>query len=92
MMKSFERIAAVLVVTTAIAAPLGAQTLLNVSYDPTRELYVAINAAFNKQWQGKTGKTVQIRQSHGGSGARSRRGHPRTRLRHRCGAESGAHQ
>jgi sulfate transport system substrate-binding protein len=72
MMKSFERIAAVLVVTTAIAAPLGAQTLLNVSYDPTRELYVAINAAFNKQWQGKTGKTVQIRQSHGGSGAQAR--------------------
>jgi sulfate/thiosulfate transport system substrate-binding protein len=72
MMKSFERIAAVLALTTALAAQLGAQTLLNVSYDPTRELYVAINAAFNKQWQAKTGKTVQIRQSHGGSGAQAR--------------------
>jgi hypothetical protein len=43
-------------------------TLLNVSYDPTRELYKDFNAAFNKHWQGKTGQTVSIRQSHGGSG------------------------
>ncbi len=46
-----------------------AQTsLLNVSYDPTRELYKDFNAAFNKHWQGKTGQDVKIRQSHGGSG------------------------
>ena len=57
------------VVPAAGTAPV---TLLNVSYDPTRELYVAINAAFIKQWQAKTGKTVQIRQSHGGSGAQAR--------------------
>ena len=43
-------------------------TLLNVSYDPTRELYKDFNAAFAKHWQGKTGQTVQLRQSHGGSG------------------------
>jgi sulfate/thiosulfate transport system substrate-binding protein len=72
MMKSFVRSAAVLPATIALSASLAAQTLLNVSYDPTRELYVAINAAFVKQWQAKTGKTVQIRQSHGGSGAQAR--------------------
>ena len=49
------------------------QTLLNVSYDPTRELYADVNAAFVKQWQAKTGQTVQIRQSHGGSGGRRAR-------------------
>lgn len=42
--------------------------LLNVSYDPTRELYQDYNAAFSKYWQGKTGDKVTIRQSHGGSG------------------------
>ncbi|MFC5530343.1 sulfate ABC transporter substrate-binding protein [Cohnella yongneupensis] len=47
-------------------------TLLNVSYDPTRELYVAYNAAFAKYWQKKTGQTVTIKQSHGGSGAQAR--------------------
>ena len=72
MMKGLLRYAAVLVVASGLGAPLAAQTLLNVSYDPTRELYVAINAAFIKQWQAKTGKTVQIRQSHGGSGAQGR--------------------
>jgi sulfate/thiosulfate transport system substrate-binding protein len=49
-----------------------AQTLLNVSYDPTRELYQAFNAAFAKYYKGKTGATVTIRQSHGGSGAQAR--------------------
>ncbi len=46
--------------------------LLNVSYDPTRELYVQYNAAFAKYWKGKTGQDVTIRQSHGGSGAQAR--------------------
>ena len=46
----------------------GAVTLLNVSYDPTREFYKDYNAAFVKYWQGKTGQTVTIQQSHGGSG------------------------
>ena len=47
-------------------------TLLNVSYDPTRELYVAINDAFAKQWKAKTGQDVTINQSHGGSGRQAR--------------------
>lgn len=47
-------------------------TLLNVSYDPTRELYVDINAAFAKAWKAKTGQDVTIKQSHGGSGKQAR--------------------
>jgi sulfate/thiosulfate-binding protein len=46
--------------------------LLNVSYDPTRELYQSENAAFIKFWQKKTGQTVAIDQSHGGSGKQGR--------------------
>jgi len=47
-------------------------TLLNVSYDPTRELYVEYNAAFTKYWKAKTGQDVSIKQSHGGSGKQAR--------------------
>ena len=47
-------------------------TLLNVSYDPTRELYKAINVAFAADWKAKHGDNVTINQSHGGSGAQSR--------------------
>jgi sulfate transport system substrate-binding protein len=47
-------------------------TLLNVSYDPTRELYQDFNAAFVKHWKGKTGEAITIRQSHGGSGKQAR--------------------
>ena len=47
-------------------------TLLNVSYDPTRELYVEVNAAFTKHWKAKTGQDVTIKQSHGGSGKQAR--------------------
>src|SRR5882672_5999198 len=46
--------------------------LLNVSYDPTRELYVDVNKAFSLQWQQKTGQAVTINQSHGGSGKQAR--------------------
>jgi len=46
--------------------------LLNVSYDPTRELYVAFNAAFSKYWEETTGQKVTINQSHGGSGKQAR--------------------
>jgi sulfate transport system substrate-binding protein len=58
-----------------VGAPLAhAQTtLLNVSYDPTREFYQEFNAAFSRHWQEKTGQTVRIRQSHGGSGAQARK-------------------
>jgi sulfate transport system substrate-binding protein len=58
----------------AIALSLAAETLtlLNVSYDPTRELYRQINAAFARQWEAKTGSPVKINQSHGGSGSQAR--------------------
>ncbi|MFB9994736.1 sulfate ABC transporter substrate-binding protein [Deinococcus oregonensis] len=62
-------IAALLLGGAATAATV---TLLNVSYDPTRELYQDINAAFAKQWQAKTGDTLKINASHGGSGAQAR--------------------
>ena len=55
------------------AAPALAQVkLLNVSYDPTRELYVEFNQAFARYWKGKTGQDVAIKQSHGGSGKQAR--------------------
>jgi sulfate transport system substrate-binding protein len=60
---------------TSLAQPapvLAPVTLLNVSYDPTREFYVEFNAAFIKHWKAKTGQTVTIRQSHGGSGKQAR--------------------
>jgi sulfate transport system substrate-binding protein len=47
-------------------------TLLNVSYDPTRELYSAVNKAFAAQFQAQSGKTIEIKASHGGSGAQAR--------------------
>jgi len=53
------------------AAPLG-NTLLNVSYDPTRELYKEINAAYARYWKAKTGEAITINQSHGGSGKQAR--------------------
>ncbi len=66
-MKKFGLISA-LTVILGISAAFAQTTLLNVSYDPTRELYKDFNAAFNKHWQAKTGQTVNVRQSHGGSG------------------------
>jgi sulfate transport system substrate-binding protein len=59
----------VIAISLVLAAPL---TLLNVSYDPTRELYQDVNAAFAKQWKAKTGQDVAIKQSHGGSGKQAR--------------------
>jgi len=69
--------------TTLAALALGTQgqgvqaqpapvTLLNVSYDPTREFYVDFNAAFAKFWKGKTGQDVTVKQSQGGSGKQAR--------------------
>jgi sulfate transport system substrate-binding protein len=51
---------------------LAGTTILNVSYDPTRELYKAVDAAFAKNWKAKTGEEVKIEQSHGGSGKQAR--------------------
>ncbi len=61
---------AVLALTTSL--PAKEVTLLNVSYDPTRELYEDVNAVFIKDWQAKTGDRLTIRQSHGGSGKQAR--------------------
>src|SRR5689334_1743757 len=47
-------------------------TLLNASYDPTRELYQDFNAAFAKHWQQRTGDKITLKQSHGGSGKQAR--------------------
>ena len=63
--------------TAAAAAPKpvaggGPIEILNVSYDPTRELYQDFNAAFSKHWQAQTGQAVSVKQSHGGSGAQAR--------------------
>jgi sulfate/thiosulfate-binding protein len=65
-------VAAVGFTTVAASAVLADTTLLNVSYDPTRELYKAVNEAFAKDWQAKTGEKVTIEQSHGGSGKQAR--------------------
>src|SRR5947207_1873661 len=56
----------------AIAPASADTTILNVSYDPTRELYKAIDTAFAADWKAKTGENVVIQQSHGGSGAQAR--------------------
>ena len=62
-------VAAALVAQSAVAADI---SLLNVSYDPTRELYQDINQAFARQWKQKAGDNVKIKQSHGGSGKQAR--------------------
>jgi sulfate transport system substrate-binding protein len=66
------RILASTIALLTLASITSAQSLLNVSYDPTRELYQAFNAAFVKYYKAKTGKGVTVRQSHGGSGAQAR--------------------
>ncbi len=79
-LRTFRR-SALAAITFALAAtvlgvPVRAQapsiTLLNVSYDPTRELYQEVNKAFAAQWRQKNGQAVSIRQSHGGSGRQAR--------------------
>ncbi len=65
-------LAAVVLGAFLSAAAAADFTLLNASYDPTRELYVEINKAFARQYAAETGKTVDIRQSHGGSGRQAR--------------------
>jgi sulfate/thiosulfate transport system substrate-binding protein len=68
-------IAGALVAASLATAPATAQsqkTLLNVSYDPTREFYAEFNTAFAGYWKEKTGETVTVKQSHGGSGKQAR--------------------
>ncbi len=62
----------ILLAATAVLASGKDITLLNASYDPTREVYQDFNTAFTKYWQAKTGEQVKIRQSHGGSGKQAR--------------------
>jgi sulfate/thiosulfate transport system substrate-binding protein len=56
----------------ATSPAMAGRTLLNVSYDPTRELYKAVNEAFIADWKAKTGEDVEIKNSHGGSGKQAR--------------------
>ncbi len=69
MKRFFTVLLAAAALTSALAKEI---TLLNVSYDPTRELYNAVNKAFSEQWKARTGDTVIVRQSHGGSGRQAR--------------------
>jgi sulfate/thiosulfate transport system substrate-binding protein len=71
-MSTYRSLSATLFAIAVSGTALADTTILNVSYDPTRELYQSFNAAFAKDWQAKTGDKVTIRQSHGGSGAQAR--------------------
>ena len=76
-MTTRRRLLSLTLAATLASAALGAfaqpaVSLLNVSYDPTRELYVEFNAAFAKHWKAKSGQDVTIKQSHGGSGKQAR--------------------
>ncbi len=70
LLKKWMPLAALVWLTQSVSA--ADVSLLNVSYDPTRELYQDVNAAFAKQWQAKIGDKVSIKQSHGGSGKQAR--------------------
>ncbi|MES2635957.1 MAG: sulfate ABC transporter substrate-binding protein [Pseudomonadota bacterium] len=71
-MNNFTKIIAALALTLPLTVSAADITLLNVSYDPTRELYQDFNAAFSKYWLEKTGDKVTIKTSHGGSGKQAR--------------------
>jgi sulfate/thiosulfate-binding protein len=71
MLRNFALLASTLLAFAA-GAHAAEATLLNVSYDPTRELYQEINQGFVKQWKAKTGNDLKVRQSHGGSGKQAR--------------------
>lgn len=74
-MSLFRKFALSIALSAAVvptAAPAAPTELLNVSYDPTRELYQQINAAFAQRWQATTKQWITIKQSHGGSGKQAR--------------------
>lgn len=71
-MRSLLFLGSLAVVPWAQGVAQGTITLLNVSYDPTRELYQEVNTAFTASWKTKTGQDVVIKQSHGGSGKQAR--------------------
>jgi len=68
----FRAVLALILLLTQAWADAADFTLLNVSYDPTRELYQEFDAAFARHWKARTGDTVTVRQSHGGSGKQAR--------------------
>src|SRR3989441_10068386 len=73
--QGFIRTMAALSIVAGLLLPQPARadkTLLNVSYDPTRELYQDFNTAFAKYWKGRSGEGVTVNQSHGGSGKQAR--------------------
>jgi sulfate transport system substrate-binding protein len=69
---AYTALAASLVLGFAVTAHAQDRTIINVSYDPTRELYQAYNEAFIKHWKDTTGETVAVQTTHGGSGAQAR--------------------
>lgn len=74
-MKLLKKIVLALALASTTVTPIAYAadlTLLNVSYDPTRELYQDVNTGFAKYWQSKTGDKLTIKQSHGGSGKQAR--------------------
>ncbi|HXJ73230.1 MAG TPA: sulfate ABC transporter substrate-binding protein, partial [Candidatus Dormibacteraeota bacterium] len=76
-MKSLLAIRTAMTMIGAVACSAGSVLakdvkILNASYDPTREFYIEFNAAFARHWKQQTGDTVQIQQSHGGSGKQAR--------------------
>ncbi|MEZ0209567.1 MAG: sulfate ABC transporter substrate-binding protein [Methylophilus sp.] len=70
--QTFKKALLIAALSSPLAAWAAEVSLLNVSYDPTRELYQDYNAAFAKHWKDKTGDNVIIKQSHGGSGKQAR--------------------
>ena len=75
MRRSLRSVLVLTVLGIACAVSLAAEkrvSILNVSYDPTRELYRDVNAAFAAVWKAKTGEIVTVQQSHGGSGKQAR--------------------
>src|SRR4051812_18166732 len=75
-MRLFKHLVAAAVIAATTIGPVAASAapvqLLNVSYDPTRELYRDVNASFARRWQASAGQAVEIKQSHGGSGKQAR--------------------
>ena len=69
---SIRRFALAALASSLLIAPAVAQPLLNVSYDPTRELYAEYNKAFDKHWQAQGNKSISVQQSHGGSAKQAR--------------------
>ncbi|HUH75946.1 MAG TPA: sulfate transporter subunit, partial [Devosia sp.] len=69
---AYTGLAAALTLGFSVTSHAQDRTLINVSYDPTRELYREYNAAFIKHWQETTGESVAVQVTHGGSGAQAR--------------------